>query len=128
MIEDAHDIHRDSTYNISNPHQRPSFYQYVLVISCLSLCIMSNALATIPGALQAVLEQLNNRFDNLSSSARTLLVSGAALAIILRLCLGDKSSKKRSYVSNLDTVGRRVGIASTIGVDGKYDVIVVGGG
>ncbi|KDR78849.1 hypothetical protein GALMADRAFT_244475 [Galerina marginata CBS 339.88] len=85
------------------------------------------ALTTVPSALQSLLEKLNSRFDVLSPTARNLLISGAALAIILRLCLGGKGKKKRGYVSDLNDVGKRVGVSAT-GIEREYDVIVVGGG
>lgn len=57
---------------------------------------------------------------------RSLLVTGAALALLIRLV--SKRPRPR-YVSNLDKVGRRVGSNTTVrGEKWEYDIIIVGGG
>lgn len=87
---------------------------------------LANALSHIPDTLQLLLQKFNAHAGNLHPGIRNLLLSGAALAIFLRLCFGGKRSK--GYVSSLNKVGRCVAGAIHADLRGQYDVIVVGGG
>ncbi|KAF8150808.1 hypothetical protein B0H34DRAFT_665568 [Crassisporium funariophilum] len=73
---------------------------------------------------------LNGKFESLSPAARTLLVSGAALAI-LRLLVGHRPKGRSAYyVSDLaKVVGKRpVDVPAAEIAHAEYDVIVIGGG
>ena len=82
------------------------------------------ALTSLIASLRSLLERLNR-----SKNAKIVL-SGAVLAIVLKLLLGRRS-KGRRYTTNLNAVGEPTGASATSTgplVDAKYDVIVVGGG
>lgn len=88
----------------------------------------TSALAGLPAPLRAVIERLSGAITR-SKKAKIVLL-GAALVIVLKLLLGARS-KRRRYVSDLDTVGQPTGARTTSTgplVDAKYDVIIVGGG
>jgi hypothetical protein len=73
-------------------------------------------MAAFPSTLQSLIQKLN--LTNLSPAVR-LLLSGTAVALILRFALGRRCAK-RTYVFDLN----KVGTASEF----EYDVIVAGGG
>lgn len=87
-----------------------------------------STLASLPDTLRILLEKLGG--TQLSANARVLL-SGAAVLIVLKLLLGKSKAKKGKYIRNLDKVGQRTGDnvkATGNGVDAEYDIIIVGGG
>jgi hypothetical protein len=90
--------------------------------------VITSSLSAIPDTIRALIASLRNL--ELSSKTRYVL-SAAALVIILKFLLKSKS-KNRGYVSNLDKVGQRVGVAASgvedSNVDAEYDIIIVGGG
>jgi len=65
---------------------------------------------------------------DLNPTTRTLL-SGAAVAILIKLCFGERK-KRRKYITELDKVGKRVSLGqNTLTEDvPAYDIIIVGGG
>ena len=81
-------------------------------------------LAALPATLQSLIQKLN--LADLSPAAR-LLLSGAALALILRFAWGRKWAK-RTYVFDLNKVGAKVGGTTSLAAEFEYDVIVAGGG
>lgn len=91
----------------------------------------NSALATIPSALQTLLKNISTSSSAILSPRTRLILSGAALVIVLKLLLGA-SSKRQKYVSDLSKVGKRVEVHGA-GVEGsdtdaEYDVIIIGGG
>lgn len=77
-------------------------------------------------AIQDFLQIIRVAFERGHLTPRSLLVSGAALALLIRLIFKQRRPR---YISNLDKVGRRVG-SNTTARDEKweYDIIIVGGG
>ena len=77
-------------------------------------------------AVQDFLQIIRVAFERGHLTPRSLLVSGAALALLIRLVF--KRPRPR-YISNLDKVGRRVGSNRTARDEKwEYDIIIVGGG
>ncbi|KJA26413.1 GMC oxidoreductase [Hypholoma sublateritium FD-334 SS-4] len=88
----------------------------------------ASALTGLQAPLRAVIERFIGAIAQRKKAK--IVLSGAALIIVLKLLLGARS-KSRKYVSNLDTAGEPVGASATSTgplVDTKYDVVVVGGG
>lgn len=78
----------------------------------------TTALATIPGTLRVLLDRLVASI-RLASDVKTrsrYILSGAALAVVLKVILGLAKPKKGKYVSNLDALEK------------EYDIIIIGGG
>ena len=64
------------------------------------------------------------------ATSKRVLVSGACLFFLLRLAF-KRMKNKRKYVTNLDSIGRKVGEGKdlTLPVDApEYDFVIVGGG
>ncbi|KAF8969203.1 hypothetical protein BDZ97DRAFT_1796561 [Flammula alnicola] len=99
----------------------------------LDISAVASALSTIPNTLHALLQKVSIPLSGVVLSTRTrFILSGAALAIVLKFLIGSKSTTKR-YISDLDKVGKRVevgvaGVKTREGNDGaEYDVIIIGG-
>lgn len=95
-----------------------------------TITFLTNALNSILDKLEQLSEPVPVVVGNLTTITRVIL-SGTAVAILLKLYLG-RAGKKRSYITNLNDVGQvvepQIAVAAAAEGTPEYDIIIVGGG